>query len=196
MWTLQKFVQVVFLSKSSLRERRNQISCLRQSRAKKCPLLIGNCGIVSTLQTCEHYIIGLPFPIYLYCDHKPILYLWGRKGQLSHRFFRYQVIITKFQNLKIIWTPGSNLAFPDIFSRNITMEEYQKHQLQHERIPRDIEFDDEHGTPVTYQCQPEDNPNDTCNDFYPIKYTSGNEKKIPMKNNTKRRQGFYRQKYA
>ena len=59
------------------------------------------CGIVSALQTYEHYIIGSPFPIYLNCDHKPILYLRGRKGQLSHRFFRYQVIITKFQNLKI-----------------------------------------------------------------------------------------------
>ena len=45
------------------------------------------CGIVSALQTYEHYIIGSPFPIYLYCDHKPIL--WGRKGQVSPRFFRY-----------------------------------------------------------------------------------------------------------
>ena len=85
------------------------------------------CGIVSALQSYEHYIIGSPFPIYLYCDHKPILYLWGRKGQLSHRFFRYQVIITKFQSLKIIWTPVSNLAFPDILSRNVTVEEYQTH---------------------------------------------------------------------
>ena len=80
------------------------------------------CGIVSALQTYEHYIIGSPFPIYLYCDHKPLLYLWGRKGQLSHRFFRYQVIITKCQNLKIIWTPGSNLAFPEIPSRNVTVD--------------------------------------------------------------------------
>ena len=136
------------------------------------------CGIVSALQTYEHYIIGSPFPIYLYCDHKPILYLWGRKGQLSHRFFRYQVIITKFQNLKIIWTPGSNLAFPDILSRNVTVEEYQMHQLRHKRIPRDIELFDEHGTPVTYQIQHEDNPNDTCNDFYPTKYKRGNEEKI------------------
>ena len=40
------------------------------------------CGIVSALQIYEHLIIGSPFPIYLYCDHKPILYLWGRKGQL------------------------------------------------------------------------------------------------------------------
>ena len=98
------------------------------------------CGIVSALQTYKHYIIGSPFPIYLYCDHKPILYLWGRKGQLSHRFFRYQVIITKFQNLKIIWTPGSNLAFPDILSRNVTIDEYQHHQLQHKKLPRDIQF--------------------------------------------------------
>ena len=111
------------------------------------------CGIVTTLQTYEHYIFGSPFPIYLYCDHKPILCLWGRKGQLSHRFFQYQVIITKLQNLKIIWTPGSNLALPDILNRNITIEEYQKHQLQHKPIPRDIEFCDENGTPVTYQIQ-------------------------------------------
>ena len=125
----------------------------------------------------EHYLIGSPFPIYVYCDHKPILYLWGYKGQLSHRFFRYQVIITKFQNLKIICTPGSNLAFPDILSRSVTVEEYQMHQLRHKRIPRGIEFFDEHGTPVTYQIQHEDNPNDTCNDFYPIKYKRGNEAK-------------------
>ena len=148
------------------------------------------CGIVSALQTYEHYIIGSPFPNYLYCYHKPILYLWGRKGQLSHRFFRYQIIITKFQNLKIIWSPGSNLAFPDIFSRNVAVEEYQMHQWPHKRIPRNIEFFDEHVTPVTYQFQHEDNPNDTCNDFYPLKYKRGNEKKTEI---TKRRQGLYRQ---
>ena len=136
------------------------------------------CGIVSALQTYEHYIIGSPLPIYLYCDHKPILYLWGCKGQLSHRFFGYQVIITKFQNLKIIWTPGSNLAFPDILSRNVTLEGYQKHQLQHKKIPRDIEFFDENGSPVFYEIQHEDNPHDTCNDFYPMHRQQGNDEKI------------------
>ena len=136
------------------------------------------CGIVSAPQTFEQYIIGSPLPIYLYCDHKPILHLWGRKGQLSHRLFRYQVIITKFQNLKIIWTPGSNLAFPDILSRNITIKEYQNHQLQHKRIPRDIEFYYKHGTPVSHQIHHEDNPNGTCKGLYPIKYKRGNEEKI------------------
>ena len=136
------------------------------------------CGIVSAVQTYEHYIIRSPFFFYLYCTHKPILSLWGRKRQLSHRFFRYHVIITKFQNLRIIWTPGSNLAFPDILSRNITIEEYHMHQLQHKRIPRDIELLDEKGTPVSYQIQHEDNPNNTCNDFYPIRYKRGDEEKI------------------
>ena len=51
------------------------------------------------------------------------------------------------------------------------------HQLRHKRFPRVIEFFDEHGTPVTYQIQHEDNPNDTCNDFWPIKYKRGNEEK-------------------
>ena len=58
------------------------------------------------------------------------------------------------------------------------IDEYQKHQLQHKRIPRDVEFYDELGTPVTYQIQHEDNPNDTCNDFYPIKYKRGKDEKI------------------
>ena len=136
------------------------------------------CGIVSALQTYEHYIIGSPFPIYLYCDHKPILYLWGRKGQLSHRFFRYQVIITKFQNLKIIWMPVSNLAFPDILSRNVTIDEYQHHQLQHKKLPRDIQFFDEHGQQLTYKINHDDTTGDTCNDFYPIQCQQGKDQTI------------------
>ena len=82
------------------------------------------------------------------------------------------------RNLIIIWTPGSNLAFPDILGRNVTVEEYQKHQLQHKKIPRDIEFYDEHGSPVTYRIQHDDNLNDTCNDFYPIRCQQGNDNKI------------------
>ena len=135
-------------------------------------------GLVSALQTYEHYIVGSPFPIYLYCDHKPILYLWGRKGQLSHRFFRYQVIITKIQNLKIIWTPGSNLAFPDILSRYVTREEHQKHLLHNKKILGDIEFYDEHGSPVTCRIQHDDNPNDTHKDFYLIYCQRRNDNKV------------------
>ena len=34
-------------------------------------------------------------------------------------------------------------------------------------IPRDIEFYDEHGSSKTCRIQHDDNPNDTCEDFYP-----------------------------
>ena len=45
------------------------------------------CGFVSALQTYEHYIIGSLFPLYLYCDHKPILYLWGLTDNYLTAFF-------------------------------------------------------------------------------------------------------------
>ena len=136
------------------------------------------CGIVSAVQTYEHYIIGSPFPIYLYCDHKPIIYRWGRKGQLSHRIFKNQVIIMKFQNLKLIWTPGSNLTFPDILSQNMTNDENQYHQVEHKKIPRDIQFFDEKGHQISYKINHEDTKADTCNAFYPIYCQQGKDHKI------------------
>ena len=63
------------------------------------------CGIISALHTFEHSIIGSPHLIKIFCDHKPLLYLWARKGRLFHRFFRYQVNFTQFTNFQIIWTP-------------------------------------------------------------------------------------------
>ena len=81
------------------------------------------CGIISALQTYEHFIIGSPHRIKIFCDHKPLFYLWARKGRLSHRFFRYQVIITQFTNLQISWTPGKTLAFPDLLSKNVPLKD-------------------------------------------------------------------------
>ena len=141
------------------------------------------CGIVSALQTYEHYVIGSHFPIYLYCDHKPILYLWGRKGQLSHRFFKYHVIITKFHNLKVIWTPGSNLAFPDILSRNLTLSEANKLQLQHKEIQHDISFYDQDGLKVHYTIKHEAEQNAFYIDLYPIICQLGKTRKaLRLKN--------------
>ena len=98
------------------------------------------CRIISALQTYEHFIIGSPHPIKVFCDHKPLLYLWAREGSLSHRFFRYQVIITQFTNLQIIWTSGKNLTFPDLLSRNVSLKDLNGHQLLLKEIPKDIKF--------------------------------------------------------
>ena len=42
----------------------------------------------------------------------------------------------------------------------------------------DIEFSDEHGSLITYRKPHNDNPNDTCNDFYLIHCQQGNDKKV------------------
>ena len=63
-------------------------------------------------------------------------------------------------------------------SRNVTIEEYQKHRFQHKKIPRDIEFFDQHGNPVLYKIQHEDNHNGSCNNFCPTRCQQGTEEKI------------------
>ena len=110
------------------------------------------CGIISSLQTYELYLIGSPFPIYFFCDHRPILFLWSRRRQLSHSFFKYQVVPTKFQNLKIIYTEGKNLAFPDLLSRQVPIEEAKKFQIEHKTLPKDINFYTSDLKPVSTLC--------------------------------------------
>ena len=56
---------------------------------KISPLHQELCGIVSALQTYEHYIIGSQFRNYFYCDHKPILYLGD--GEDNYRVVFYDI---------------------------------------------------------------------------------------------------------
>ena len=134
--------------------------------------------IIIILFLLQFYIIGSPFPLYLYCDHRPILFLWSRKGQLSHRFFKYQVVLTKFNNLKIIYTPGSNLAFPDLLSRNVPIADIKRYQLEHKTIPNDIKFILDNGEQICYSALHKDD-NIFQNDCYPaIAQVQGGKKKL------------------
>ena len=126
------------------------------------------CGIISALQTYEFYLIGFPYPIYLFCDHMPKLFLWSRRGQLSHRFFQYQVVLTKFQNLKIIYTEGKNLAIRDILSRQVPREETKKFQIEHKTIPKDINFYTSDLKPVSYSVSHKEDKTNSFNDSYLI----------------------------
>ena len=112
-----------------------------------------------------------------------ILLLWSETNSLPMGTQR--TIITsvlsiwsnhnKIPKTKIILTSGSNIAFGDILTRNVTTEEYQKHQQQHKKNPRDIKLFEEHDTPVSYQIQYDDDPNNTCNNFYSIHCKQGND---------------------
>ena len=54
-------------------------------------------------------------PIVLFTDHKPLIYLFTQKNKPNHRVYRFQLILTKFPNLHIIWTEGK--ASPPRFSK-------------------------------------------------------------------------------
>ena len=141
------------------------------------------CGIISALQIYEHFIFGSPQPIKIFCNHKPLLYLWARKGRLSHRFFRYQVIITQFTNLEIIWVPGKNLVFPDLLSRNVSMKDLNGHQLAHKEIPKDIRFFNQSGQEVHHLIDHNSSADDGNYNIYPIICTHlGETKELHLKN--------------
>ena len=84
-------------------------------------------AIVYALQIYEFLSIGSPHPLYIFTDHKPLLHCFAKKGNLSPRFCRAQMQLTKFSKLKIIHTPGTKLncihtryAFTNFYRRTIT----------------------------------------------------------------------------
>ena len=124
-----------------------------------------------------HYVNGSPHTIYVFCDHKLNIYLWARKGNNSARFYHFSLIISQFQNLKLNWTPGKILAFPDILSRNVTITYMKKYQKKHKHIPKDfIKFYDDQGKEV--KCFIEhDDEGLSCNDFHPVLCATSTDKR-------------------
>ena len=92
------------------------------------------------LQIYEFLNIGPPHPIHIFTDHKPLLHCFTKKGNLSPRFYRAQMQLTNFLNLKIIHTPGKSLSVADMLSRSFTKTELQINQLKHKQLPPQIDF--------------------------------------------------------
>ena len=97
-------------------------------------------GIVHALQIYDFLIIGSPHPIHIFTDHKPLLHCFTKKGNLSPRFYRAQMQLTKFSKLEIFHTPGKNLSVADMLSRPFTKAELQLNQLKHKQLPPQIDF--------------------------------------------------------
>ena len=97
-------------------------------------------GIVYALQIYEFFIIGSPHPIHIFTDHKPLLHCFTNKSNLSPRFYRAQMQLTKFSKLKRIHTPGKNLSVADMLSRSFKKAELQLNQLKHKQLPPQIDF--------------------------------------------------------
>ena len=63
-------------------------------------------GTVHALQIDEFLIIGSPHPIHIFTDHKPLLHCFTKKSNLSPRFYRAQMQLTKIfktQNNSYSW---------------------------------------------------------------------------------------------
>ena len=128
-------------------------------------------AIVYALQIYEFLIIGSPHPIYIFPDHKPLLHCFAKKGNLSPKFYRAQMQITKFLKLKNIHTPGKNLTVADMLSRTFTKEQHQIHQLRHKKLPPQINFSimkDDQLKPVLYLVKHEEIKYNQKNDCHPI----------------------------
>ena len=89
------------------------------------------CAISFALSQYELLIIGSKFPITIFTDHNPILFLFTRKGNLTPRQDKAQMLLTKFSNLQIIHTAGTNLTVSDMHSRDFSTINNKTCQLQH-----------------------------------------------------------------
>ena len=116
-------------------------SCILNPQEQKLsPLDCELLGIVHALQIYEFPIIGSPHPIHIFTDHNPLLHCFTKKRNLSPRFYRAQMQLTKFSKLKIIPTPGKKLSVADMLSRSFTKPELQINQLNYTQPQSQIEL--------------------------------------------------------
>ena len=98
------------------------------------------CAVTFALTVYEFIIIGSKFPITLSTDHNQLLFLFTRKGNLTPRQYKAQMLLTKLSNLRILHTAGTNLAAVDMLSRDLPSINSTSCQSQHETLPLHIEF--------------------------------------------------------
>ena len=77
-------------------------------------------------------------------------------------------MLTKFHNLKVINTPGTNLVFPDLLSKTVPIADISKYQTEHKTIPNKIKFVLDTGEQINCSVLHREDKITTYNDCYPI----------------------------
>ena len=98
------------------------------------------CAITFALSQYEFITIGSNFPITVFTDHNPILFLFTRKCNLTPGQYEAQMLLTKFSNLQIIHTAVTNLTVADMLSEDFSTINAKTCQLQHKTLPPHIDF--------------------------------------------------------
>ena len=70
-------------------------------------------AIIFALQVYEFLIIGSEYPITIFSDHRPLVWLFSTKIKPSPVILRYQMTASKF-NINLLWTNGKNLSLAEI----------------------------------------------------------------------------------
>ena len=81
-------------------------------------IIIQKCSIILALSKDEFSIICSKFPITVFIHHNPILVRFTRRGNLTPRQYKSQMLLTKFLNLRILHTAATNPSVADILSRS------------------------------------------------------------------------------
>ena len=74
------------------------------------------CAITFALSQSDFMVIGSKFAIPNFTDHNPILFSFARKGNLTPRQYKAQMLLTKFSNLQIIQTARTNFTVADMLT--------------------------------------------------------------------------------
>ena len=121
----------------------------------------------------EDTILSIPSERYPFQNHVKYssvgtVYILVQEFPEGTRVWHYQSIITQFQNLKIIWTPGENQVLPDKLNQNLSPKETNKQLIKHKGIQKEIKFFDENGQEIKYFINHDDNKARSSNDFFHI----------------------------
>ena len=79
-------------------------------------------AIIYTLTEYEFLLLGSKHPTVLFTDHKPLIFFFTQKSNPNLRLYIFQLTLTKFPIIQIVWTARKNLALPDTLSRNTPPE--------------------------------------------------------------------------
>ena len=90
------------------------------------------------------------------------------KGQFSHHFFKYQVVLTRFHNLKQYTHQAQSKFFSDLLSRNVLIADIKKYQIELKTIPDELKFFLDTGEQINNSVLPKEDKNKTHKDCYPI----------------------------
>ena len=107
--------RAAFLQSHSGANKMNLISAnsrlFTQAELRLSTLMRECTAIIYTLRAYEFLILVSKHPTFLFTDHKSIIFLSTQNSNPNHRVYRFQVILMKFTNLHIVWTPGKKTCF-------------------------------------------------------------------------------------